>query len=70
MNDVKGKFHSVSRTHIGRVRTCRLGPHCLEEETAWIENFRQLWVTRFDALDKVIEEMKRKEKVDGRKQRK
>jgi serine/threonine protein phosphatase PrpC len=22
MNDVKGKFHSVSRTHIGRVRTC------------------------------------------------
>ena len=55
---------------IGRVRTCRLGPHCLEEETAWIENFRQLWVTRFDALDEVIEEMKRKEKVDGRKQRK
>ena len=55
---------------IGRVRTCRLGPHCLEQETAWIENFRQLWATRFDALDKVIEEMKRKEKVDGRKKRK
>jgi DNA-binding transcriptional ArsR family regulator len=55
---------------IGRVRTCRLGPHCLEEETAWIENFRQLWAARFDALDKVIKEMKRKEKVDGRKKRK
>jgi DNA-binding transcriptional ArsR family regulator len=55
---------------IGRVRTCRLGPHCLEEETAWIENFRQLWAARFDALDKVINEMKRKEKVDGRKKRK
>jgi DNA-binding transcriptional ArsR family regulator len=55
---------------IGRVRTCRLGPHCLEQETAWIENFRRLWAARFDALDEVIEEMKRKEKVDGRKKRK
>jgi len=54
---------------IGRVRTCRLGPHCLEKETAWIENFRQLWATRFDALDRVVEEMKRKERADGRKKR-
>jgi DNA-binding transcriptional ArsR family regulator len=54
---------------IGRVRTCRLGPHCLEEETAWIENFRQLWATRFAVLNEVIEEMQRKEQVDGRKKR-
>jgi DNA-binding transcriptional ArsR family regulator len=55
---------------IGRVRTCRLGLHRLEEETAWIERYRQLWDARFEELDNVIEELKRKEKVDGRKKRK
>ena len=30
---------------------------------------RQLWDARFDELDKVVEELKRKEKVDGLKKR-
>lgn len=51
---------------VGRVRTCRLGKRALEEEAAWIESYRQLWATRFDELDIVVEEMKRKEKADGR----
>jgi DNA-binding transcriptional ArsR family regulator len=55
---------------IGRVRTCRLGSRRLEEEAAWLERYRQLWAARFDALDKVVEELKRKEKIDGRKKRK
>ena len=55
---------------VGRVRTCRLGPRRLDEETGWIERYRQLWDARFDELDKVVEELKRKEKVDGRKKRK
>src|SRR6186713_2443208 len=60
----------VTTEKIGRVRTCRLG-HCrLEEEAAWIERYRQLWSARFDALDEVIEELKRKEKVDGRRKKK
>src|SRR5580698_7421886 len=50
---------------VGRVRTCKLGSRRLEEEAAWIENYRQLWNARFDALDGVVEELKRKEKVDG-----
>ena len=54
----------------GRVRTCKLGQCRLSEEAAWIERYRQLWVARFDALDQVVEELKRKEKVDGRKKRK
>src|SRR5262249_11250167 len=57
----------VSTEKIGRVRTCRLGPRRLEEETAWLERYRQVWESRFDELDKVVEELKRKEKVDGRK---
>ena len=56
----------VTTEKVGRVRTCRLGPRRLEEETAWIERHRQLWDARFDELDKVVEELKRKEKVDGR----
>ena len=54
---------------IGRVRTCKLGLCRLEEEAAWLESYRQLWDVRFDALDKVVEELKRKEKVDERKKR-
>ena len=59
----------VATEKLGRVRTCRLGPRRLEEETAWIERYRQLWAARFDELDKVVEELKRKEKVNGRKKR-
>ncbi|MBR1125738.1 helix-turn-helix transcriptional regulator [Bradyrhizobium lablabi] len=54
---------------VGRVRTCKLGLRRLEDEAAWIERYRQLWTARFDELDKVIEELKRKEKADGRKKR-
>ena len=54
----------VTTEKVGRVRTCRLGLLRLEEEAAWIEGHRQLWDARFDALDKVVEELKRKEKVD------
>jgi DNA-binding transcriptional ArsR family regulator len=52
---------------VGRVRTCKLGPRRLEEETAWLERYHQLWSARFAELDEVIEELKRKENVDGGK---
>ena len=60
----------VSTEKVGRVRTCKLGPRRLEEEAAWIERYRQLWDARFNELDKVVEELKRKEKINGRKKRK
>jgi DNA-binding transcriptional ArsR family regulator len=59
----------VTTEKVGRVRTCKIGPRRLEEETAWIERYRGLWDSRFDELDEVVEELKRKEKVDGRKKR-
>ena len=59
----------VTTEKVGRVRTCTLGLRRLEEEAAWIERYRQLWDARFEELDKVVEELKRKEKVDGRKKR-
>ena len=58
----------VTTQKVGRVRTCQLGLRRLEDEAAWIERYRQLWDTRFDQLDKVVEELKRKEKADGRRE--
>ena len=60
----------VTTEKVGRVRTCKLGLSRLEQEAAWIESYRQLWDARFDELDKIVEDLKRKEKVDGQKQRK
>ena len=52
---------------VGRVRTCRIGARRLEDVAAWIERYHQFWDARFCELDKVVEELKRKEKVHGRK---
>jgi DNA-binding transcriptional ArsR family regulator len=60
----------VTTRKLGRVRTCRLGPRRLDEEVAWIESYRQLWSARFDALDQIVDELKRKEKVDAARKRK
>ena len=57
----------VTTEKVGRVRTCKLGPRRLEEEAAWIEKHRQLWSARFDALDGIVEDLKRKEKADGKR---
>jgi DNA-binding transcriptional ArsR family regulator len=59
----------VTTTKVGRVRTCRLGPRRLEEETAWLERYRRRWDERFDALDGVVEELTRKEERDERRNR-
>jgi len=59
----------VTTEKVGRVRTCKLGLRRLEEEAAWIERYRQLWDARFEELDNVVEELKLKEKADGRKKR-
>src|SRR5579859_4853257 len=44
---------------VGRVRTCKVGPERLDQATAWLEQYRQLWAARFDELDQVIEDLKR-----------
>jgi len=59
----------VATEKVGRVRTCKLGARRLEEEMAWLERYRELWDARFDELDNVVEELKQKEKSDGRNKR-
>src|SRR5215467_1508923 len=48
---------------VGRVRTCRIGARRLEEAASWIERYHQLWDARFSDMDKVGQELKRKEKL-------
>src|SRR5947208_11292670 len=60
----------VTTEKVGRVRTCRLGPRRLEDETAWIEEQRRLWDARFDVLEQVVDKLKRKEKGNGDQDRK
>ncbi len=65
--DVLEQAGLVATEKIGRVRTCTLG-HCrLEEELAWIQRFRELWEARFEALDDVVEELKRTDKSHARR---
>ena len=51
--------HYAARGPLGFVASGLFGAH-----------HRRLWAARFDALDRVVEELKRKEKAGGRKQRK
>ena len=59
----------VTTEKIGRVRTCKLGLRRFEEETAWLERYHQVWNARFDELDRIVEDLKRKENIHGRKKR-
>lgn len=40
----------VTTEKIGRVRTCKLGPHRLEDETLWMSKYRQMLEARLDSL--------------------
>ena len=51
----------VTTQKIGRVRTCTLGHRPLAEEAAWIENYRQLWESRFQLLDNLIIDLKQQD---------
>ncbi len=59
----------VTTEKVGRVRTCRLGLRGLDKEAEWIKRCRQLWAERLDQLDKIVEELKQKEKTHGQKKR-
>ncbi|MFT3969757.1 MAG: helix-turn-helix domain-containing protein [Micropruina sp.] len=49
----------VTTRKVGRVRLCQLGSNTLADETEWLTRHRQLWVARFDELDRIVDELKR-----------
>jgi DNA-binding transcriptional ArsR family regulator len=50
----------------GRQRLYRLNGHALKPIHDWVKNYERLWSDRFEELDVVLEELKRKEENDGR----
>ena len=50
----------VKTEKLGRVRTCMLGSCRLDSEKAWIEEYKNIWDRRFDALERVVQELKQK----------
>jgi DNA-binding transcriptional ArsR family regulator len=56
----------VATEKVGRVRTCRLGPRRLDQESAWLDWYRRMWDERFDELEKLVAEQQQKEFDHGR----
>lgn len=55
----------VTTVKAGRVRTCRLGAAGLSDAAAWIALRRRVWNERFDALEGVVQALKREEDGHG-----
>jgi DNA-binding transcriptional ArsR family regulator len=51
-----------------RVYELRAKP--LRQMHDWLERYQQIWEARFEDLDELVEELKEKEKSDGRRRRK
>ena len=45
----------VTTEKIGRVRQVRLGPHRLEQESAWMNKYREMLESRLDRLGEFLE---------------
>jgi DNA-binding transcriptional ArsR family regulator len=46
-------------------RFYRLRPEPLKQVHEWLDRYRHIWEQRFEELDKVVEELKRKEQSDA-----
>ncbi len=59
----------IARGREAQWRPCRLEAGPLKEVAAWTERYRAFWERRFDRLDTYLQQLKAKEKRDGRKPR-
>jgi DNA-binding transcriptional ArsR family regulator len=50
----------VTTEKVGRVRYCRIGPRRLDEETAWIADYRRMLEGRLDRLGEFLERTRSK----------
>jgi DNA-binding transcriptional ArsR family regulator len=59
----------IARGREAQWRPCRLDAAPLKEVADWAESYRAMWEQRFDRLETCLQELKAKEKKDGRKRR-
>jgi DNA-binding transcriptional ArsR family regulator len=55
----------ITRGHRAQYRPCALDPRPLAEVSAWAEQYRSIWETRFDQMDDYLAKLTAKEKNDG-----
>ena len=61
-------LREVDAVHVrdeGRQRLYRLNSQALKPIHDWVKNYERSWSERFDQLDVVLEDLKRKEEGDG-----
>ena len=56
---------AVDVRDVGRQRLYRLNGHALKPIHDWVKNYERSWSERFDQLDAVLEDLKRKGEGDG-----
>ncbi len=59
----------IARGREAQWRPCRLEAGPLKEVAAWTERYRAFWERRFDRLETYLQQLKAKEKRNGRKPR-
>jgi DNA-binding transcriptional ArsR family regulator len=59
----------IARGREAQWRPCRLEAGPLKEVAEWTERYRAIWEQRFDSLETYLQELKTKERKDGRKPR-
>ncbi|MGZ3423550.1 MAG: ArsR/SmtB family transcription factor [Polyangiales bacterium] len=57
----------ISRGRDAQRRPCRLEAEPLREACKWIEHYRDFWEASFDALDGVLEELKKAKRKEKRR---
>jgi hypothetical protein len=60
------EVHAVEVRDDGRQRVYRLNGQALKPIYDWVKSYERLWSERFDQLDVVLEELKKKEQAGGR----
>src|SRR5436309_11486495 len=60
----------IARGREAQWRPCRLEAAALKGVADWVAHYKRFWEQSFDRLDDYLRELKKKEKKDGRKQRK
>ena len=59
----------IARGREAQWRPCRLEAAPLKEVADWTERYRAVWEQRFERLDTYLQQLKAKEKKNGRNQR-
>src|SRR5262245_44278690 len=52
----------ISRGRDAQRRPCRLQGAPLRDASAWVEKFREFWESSFDALDDVLDDLKKRDR--------